>query len=429
MRLLWLFLIVPFFANGQHTIIKGVAPLSIGKEIQLRVKDDPITQKERVLASQIVDVDGSFELKAVVNGTQYAFLQVGLDCADFFIERDKDLELSFVPPKQDPKKPRGFYERNFFIPKTTGGTLESLNGEIVAFNDSIDQFLEALYPLLVQRRSPKIVAMELAGFEEKMLKHFAKAEPFVQDYIAYSLAGVEQTFLTDRKRLFEKYLKGKKVQPTNPAFIDFVVQFYQGTVYNTLMVNRIDEVQKILKGQEVFAGLDEILAEDQQLQNTFLRRLMLINSVKELIGHKSVDSKKLLVELKRFGGLMSNSYLAQAAKNMAKKHEKLAVGSMAPEISFYGIDGETRQLSDLQESYVFLELTDVSNTYCQRETNVIPNLKNEFRNIRFLTVCVGNSQKEMESIQKKVGIDWDFGRVPIASSVIEDYDVKSLPLF
>ncbi|MGB1317536.1 MAG: hypothetical protein ACPG5W_04995, partial [Flavobacteriales bacterium] len=38
-------------------------------------------------------------------------------------------------------------------------------------------------------------------------------------------------------------------------------------------------------------------------------------------------------------------------------------------------------------------------------------------------------QKEMESIQKKVGIDWDFGRVSIASSVIEDYDVKSLPLF
>ena len=35
----------------------------------------------------------------------------------------------------------------------------------------------------------------------------------------------------------------------------------------------------------------------------------------------------------------------------------------------------------------------------------------------------------MEGIQKKMGIDWDFGRVPIASSVIEDYDVKSLPLF
>ncbi|MFT5902917.1 MAG: hypothetical protein ACI9LA_002138, partial [Bacteroidia bacterium] len=264
MKFLWLFLLAPFISNGQHAIVRGVAPLSIGQEIQLRVNDDPITQKERVLASQIVDVDGSFELKVLPNGTQYAFLQVGLDCADFFIERDKDLELSFVPPKQDPKKPRGFYERNFFLPKFTGGKLAKLNNQIVVFNDSIDQFLERLYPVLVQRRSPKIVAKELVKFDEKVLIYFARAEPFVQDYIAYSLAGVEQIFLTDRDKLFTKYLKGKKGQPTNPAFIDFAIQFYQGKVFNTLMVNRFEDTQRILKGKEVFAKLDRILAEDSE---------------------------------------------------------------------------------------------------------------------------------------------------------------------
>ena len=429
MRFIWLFLLVPFVTNGQHSIIRGVAPLSIGQEIQLRVNDDPITQKERVLASQIVDVDGSFELKSVPNRTQYAFLQVGLDCADFFIERDKDLELTFVPPTQDPKKPRGFYERNFFIPKITGGKLAKLNGEIVAFNDSIDQFLEALYPMLVQRRSPNVVAKELVKFDEKVLSDFAKSEPFVQDYIAYSLAGVEQTFLTDRDRLFSKYLKDKKVQPNNPAFIDFAVQFYQGKVYNTLMVTRFEEVEKILKGKEVFSKLDKILAEDVELENLFLRRLMLINAVNELIAHKDVDGTKLITELRSFGMLSSNSYITLSARNTADKFDKLKVGTMAPEISYYGMDGKQRQLSGLQDSYVFLELTDVSNSYCQRETNVIPSLKDEFRNIRFLTICVGNSQEEMEGIQKKMGIDWDFGRVPIASSVIEDYDVKSLPLF
>jgi hypothetical protein len=429
MKFLWLFLLAPFISNGQHAIVRGVAPLSIGQEIQLRVNDDPITQKERVLASQIVDVDGSFELKVLPNGTQYAFLQVGLDCADFFIERDKDLELSFVPPKQDPKKPRGFYERNFFLPKFTGGKLAKLNNQIVVFNDSIDQFLERLYPVLVQRRSPKIVAKELVKFDEKVLIYFARAEPFVQDYIAYSLAGVEQIFLTDRDKLFTKYLKGKKGQPTNPAFIDFVIQFYQGKVFNTLMVNRFEDTQRILKGKEVFAKLDRILAEDSEFEDTFLRRLMLINAVKELVAHKSVDGTKLIAELRMFGGLSSNSYISQAAKNTADKFEKLTVGSMAPEIVYYGVEGERRQLSDLHEGYVFLELTDVSNSYCQRETNVIPSLKNDFANVRFLTICVGNSKEEMLSIQKKMEIDWEFGRVAIASSVIEDYDVKSLPLF
>ena len=113
MRLLLILLIVPLLANGQHAIIKGVAPLAIGKEIQLRVNDDPISGKERVLAKQIVDVDGSFELKVIPNETQYAFLQVGQNCSDFFIQRDKDLELTFVPPVKDPNKPQAFYERHF----------------------------------------------------------------------------------------------------------------------------------------------------------------------------------------------------------------------------------------------------------------------------------------------------------------------------
>ena len=63
MRFLWLLFLIPFVSNGQHAVIRGVAPLAIGEEIQLRVYDDPISGKERILAKQIIDVDGSFELK------------------------------------------------------------------------------------------------------------------------------------------------------------------------------------------------------------------------------------------------------------------------------------------------------------------------------------------------------------------------------
>ncbi|MBP9151639.1 MAG: hypothetical protein KBF73_05105, partial [Flavobacteriales bacterium] len=69
------------------------------------------------------------------------------------------------------------------------------------------------------------------------------------------------------------------------------------------------------------------------------------------------------------------------------------------------------------------------NGYCQRETHVIPNLKEEFKNIRFVTVCVGNSKAEMQSLQKQMNINWEFGGVEISSSIIDDYDIKSLPLF
>ncbi|MBI1288994.1 MAG: redoxin domain-containing protein [Flavobacteriales bacterium] len=431
MRFLLFLFVVPFLASGQYATIRGVAPLAIGQEIQLRVNDDPVSGKERVLAKQTVDVDGSFELKPIVSDkVQYAILQVGQNCADFFMERDKDLELSFVPPAKDPNKPEAFYQRHFFVPKILGGKSAKLNQQIIAFNDTLDGFLEAIYPVLVNRKSPSIVSDGLKGFEKAVSEKFRGAEPFVQEYIKYSIAGVEQTFLNDRERLYQKYLKGVQTQFNNPAFTDFLLQFYQGEVYKMAMVNKHEECKKLLDGKEAFAKMDEmLLAQEPKLQDVSVRRLVLIAGMEELFGQKDFEDEELITALKHFGMLSSNSYLGNAAMNVAAKHEMLSNGTLAPDIVFKDLNGTEKNLSDFQGTYVFLELTDATNGYCQRETNVIPNLKDEFRNIRFVTVCVGNSEAEMRSLQRQMNINWEFGGVEMSSSIMEDYDIKSLPLF
>ena len=431
MRFFWIFLVFPLLTNGQYAVIRGVAPLAIGQEIQLRVYDDPISGKERVLAKQTIDVDGSFELKVIPNAeVQYALLQVGQNCADFFIQRDADLELSFVPPKEDPLKPKAFNERQFFVPKITGGKSAGLNRHIIAFNDSIDAFLESIYPLLKQRKSPGFVAEQLAEFEKKTQKDFKEADSFVQGYIQYSIAGIEQTFLSDKERLYAKYLKEKTPQFNNPAFVDFALQFYQGQVYELAVVNKHEECKKLLDGKEAFAKMDEmLLAAEPKLKDVSLRRMVLIEGFDRLFGQKDFEDAKLIAALKSFGGLSSNSYLGNAAKNVAANHESLANGTMAPELVFTATDGSEKKLSDLQGTYIFLELTDATNGYSNRETNVIPNLKEEFEFIRFVTICVGNSEQEVLELKKKMNIDWELGRIALSSVALEDYRIKSLPLF
>ncbi|MFT6210133.1 MAG: hypothetical protein ACJATE_000739 [Bacteroidia bacterium] len=430
MRFFWLFTIIPFITNGQYAVIRGVAPLSIGQEIQLRVNDDPISGKERVLAKQIVDVDGSFELKGVSNETQYAILQVGQNCADFFIERDKDLELTFVPPVRDQNKPEAFYERHFFAPKILGGKSAKINEQVIQFNDTLDGFLEALYPTLVNRKSPAMVAKSLEAFEKMVLKEFNKAEPFVKGYIRYSIATVEQTFRNDRDRLFAKYLKDVKPQFNNPAYVDFLLQFHQGAVNKMAVINRYDEFKKSLDRKQAFAAMERLLIEEESfLKETFVERMVLIKGIDGLFGQRDFEDEKLIRALKEFSMLSSNSYHGNAARNIVDKHEKLSVGTDAPEIDFRMLDGTEKRLSDLEGTYVFLELTDAKNGYCQRETNVITNLKEEFKDIGFITVCVGNSNNEMRSLQKQININWEFGGVEISSSIMDDYDVKSLPLF
>lgn len=431
MRFFWLFLILPLITNGQHAIIRGVAPLAIGEEIQLRVNDDPISGKERILATQKIDVDGSFELKVIPNGDpQYAILQVGQNCADFFIERDANLELSFVPPKPDPNKPKAFNERQFFAPKITGGSGKKLNDEILAFNDSLDAFLESIYPMLKQRKSPKFVAEQVAFFQRLVARVFANVQPFTRDYIKYSIAGVEQTFLTDREKLFSKYLKGVQPQFNNPAYTDFVLQFFQGEVYKLAVVNKYEECKKVFAEKEAFAKLDEMLkSAEPKLTDVSLRRMVLIQGIEGLFGQRDFEDQKLIDALKHFGMLSSNSYLGNAARNVADKHASLTKGTPAPDIVFTDVSGSEKKLSDFFGKYVFLELTDAENTYSNRETNVIPNLLDEFKFIRFVTICVGNSEKEMLDLQKKMNIDWELGRIELSSTALDDYRIKSLPLF
>jgi hypothetical protein len=157
--------------------------------------------------------------------------------------------------------------------------------------------------------------------------------------------------------------------------------------------------------------------------------MVLIKGIDGLFGQRDFEDEKLIRALKEFSMLSSNSYHGNAARNIVDKHEKLSVGTDAPEIDFRMLDGTEKRLSDLEGTYVFLELTDAKNGYCQRETNVITNLKEEFKDIGFITVCVGNSNNEMRSLQKQININWEFGGVEISSSIMDDYDVKSLPLF
>jgi len=430
MRLFFFVFLMPLFGSAQFATITGVAPLSAGQKIQLRVYDDPISGKEKILADQIIGADGSFELKVHSRQVQYAFLQVGRDCADFFIERNKGLELTFVPPKRDGKKSEAFNERHFFLPKITGGSSAKLNEQIISFNDTLDAFLEKLYPILVQRKSPVIVAKELAFFDKKVLADFATSEPFVKEYIAYSIAGVEQTFLTDRKRLFDKYLKGKQAQFNNPAFIDFVLQFYKGVVYKMAIVDRYNACKKRLDGREAFAELEKILMEENpMLKTTGVGRIILIDGIADLFGQKDFEDEKLITALKHFGMFSPSSYLGNAARNIAAKHETLSEGIAAPNITFNDLEGQENQLSDFEDNYVFLELTDATNPYCLRETNVIPSLRNEFKNVRFVSICIGNSQEEMEALQKELTIDWAFGGISLSDPAIDNYNIKSLPRF
>ena len=421
--------LIPFYGQAQPATVKGSAPNFIGKEIRLMVQDDPISGKEVVLAKAKVAADGSFSLSGNVEPVQYGFLQVGRECGDLFLQRGKTTVVRFAPLKR-PKGPEAFSDRYFFqLDIIDEGSGARLNRDISRYNSRLDAFLENLYPLLKKRKNPKAMADSVAAFRKRADLEFTASDDFVKQYMFYALGNVEQTFVLKRKLLFERYLNGRQPQPYNPEYVQFINQFFEGQVERMALIEQRDQCIAIMKKSTAFAEMEGLLMNDPFLQDPFVRRVVLIQGMEKLYGQKGFDDDRVSATLKGFAGTASNSVLASAARNIAERKDRTRMKTPAPDFALTDTDGKPLQLKDMRKSYVLLEFTDATNAYCQQESAVLRDMQKRFPMMRYATVCVGNSEKDVKAYKPLFAPSRPVARIARDHDMLEDYAIMSLPAF
>jgi len=427
--LIWALLVLaPLISLGQSATVKGSAPNFIGQELRLVVQDDPISGEEVVLAATKVSEDGSFSLSGNVEAVQYGFLQVGRECGDLFLERGKTVVVRFAPLKR-PKGPEAFSDRYFFKLDFIDGDGAKLNRDISHYNMRLDAFLASIYPLLKKRKNPKALTDSVVAFRKRADLEFTSSPDFVKQYIIYALANVEQTFVAKRNLLFDRYLKAKEPQPFNPEYMKFINQFYDGQVERMALIEQREVCIAIMKKSAAFAEMEELLMKDPYLADPFIRKAILIQGMEKLYGQKGFDNERLSATLTRFSQLSSNSVLAKAAGNIAKRKDRIRVGTPAPDFKIVDTDGKAIVLSELRKGYVLVEFTDAANAYCQQESAVLRDMQKRFQMIQYVTVCVGNSSKEIAAYKPLFAPARPVGSIARNHPIVTDYGIMSLPAF
>ena len=420
--------LIPLAAFAQQCTIKGSAPNFIGKEIRLVVQEDPISGKEALLAKTKVGADGSFSLSGNVEPVQYGFLQIDRECGDLFLQGGKSVVVRFAPLKR-PKGPEAFSDRYFFQLDIIEGEGAKLNREISLYNARLDGFLENLYPLLKKGKNPKLIADSVGAFKLRTDSEFATSQVFAKQYMFYALGNVELTFISKRKILFDRYLKGREAQPNNPEYIRFINQFFEGQVERMALVDKREECIAILKKSSAFAALEQLLLSDPFLQDVFIRRAILIQGMEKLFGHKGFDDNRVSTTLRDFSKLSNNSDLIKAANNIADRKDGLRVNTQAPDFSLTDIEGKLYRLSDFKGKFLLLEITDAANAYSQQESSVLRDMLKRFPKIKFLAVCVGNSEKEVALYKQLFAPNRPVCSVARTYTMVSDYQIASLPAF
>lgn len=425
-------LLVTGFVNAQVSI-KGTAPDYLGKSVSLFIYDDYITYNEKEIAQAKIDAKGNFSLKADVPETQYAFLRIENEIADFFIEKNGSYEVKFPAPTKTNGDVNEFVERNFHTLEITDNTWYSLNPSIAAFNNLYDDFLEKNVYLITRQSTQdrkKLVDNIKAFRQDVDTKFSAVHSEFFKTYVDYAFANIRQITMLPEASLYEQYFKDKHIHYRNLEYMSFFHNFYEKKVELLAISNEGHKLVNAINGGTSLGFIDEILTKNDLLQDINIRRLALIKACQSFYRDDEFKKHKVASLLDKIIEENLHAEITLAAQNMKRNLVKLTPGSPAPEIELRNSANIPMKLSDLKGKYIYLEFTDATCQACNIETMLVQQLKKEFgKKVAFVTVLINDDFEVARKYIQANGYDWTFLISGKHSKVLKDYNVKSMPTY
>ena len=354
--------------------IKGAAPDYPTRTVELYIYDDYITYKEKKIAQAEVDENGAFQLSASMDETQYAFLRIGTQFADFFMEKDGAYEVRFPAPIKNTEAVNQFTERHYQKLEIENATIFSLNPSIARFNKMYDDFLEE-NRYSIMRGSLKDRAdlqTKLKAFRAEVEEKFAAVHgEFFKTHLDYSFAQLEQITLVSDQHIFEKYFADGEIHYRNYEYMNYFNQFFEKRVELFALSSEGRGFMGAVNAGVSLPAIDDFLKKDKFLQDKLIRRLLLVKACRSFYYKEGYRKSQVVKLLKKIEQENFHEEVVLAAKNMRQILTKLNVGSPAPDIALRNSNNIPTKLSDFKGKYIYLEFTDATCPTCNLETRII----------------------------------------------------------
>lgn len=420
------------FTPKAQVSITGHAADYVGKDVALFIYDEYITHKEKELARVSVDKSGHFSLEADIQETQYAFLRIDNEIADFFAEKGGSYDVIFPTPARTEGAVNEFIERNYHTLEITNSTLYSLNPSIIRFNKMYDYFLEKNFSLIGHSlKDRKQLYDNIKTFRQEVDDKFSAVHgQFFENTVTYSFAHLEQTTLVKDETLYERYFQNKPLHLKNSAYMDFFHNFYEKRVELYALTKEGSGFLNAVNSGLSLTTIESILEKNTFFKNREIRQMALIKACQNLYYNDEYKKEKLVELLDKIASEKVNPEITKAAINMKHQLTKLNVGKPAPDFILRKSDNNPIHLSDLKGKYIYLEFTDATCPPCNSETHIIKEFKKHYGNkIEFVTVAINDDFEVVRNYIKANGYDWTFIISGKNSPVLEDYNIKAVPTY
>lgn len=385
--------------------------------------EDYFTNKEIVNQVANTNKDGVIKVQLALDKIQKITIKTSQTSAFFYAEPDSVYLLEFG--KADSTNIQTIGQESPVSMHFLNKNEQSLNNRIIYFENLLATFYASNNIYFAQ---PRILQKELLNFRNKILqKEFPNASPFLQTYIAYSIAPVEEACFLNQTYQFKKYFSAY-VNYSHPMYMAYFGAFYKQHLKQlSLKPKGVDLFNDINEMHSYSNAMATMLKADTLLKNDTLRELILVCGLREWYYIKDNNRNNIALLMNYIGlkGLSASNRVI--AKNLLQEMNALDAGSAAPELVLN--HSKYKSIADLKGNYVYINFWATWDVESLQELKYIQKLEQKYgHRVIFISVATGENTSEEKQYFTSNKLNWILLH-DVDKNIRKAYNIKTIPYY
>ena len=413
--------------HAQSTVISGVAPKYVGREIEIYEIEDYFSLTQRLLTSVTVASDSTFSASFTVENTQKIIIKSGNNSSHLYVVPNGKYRVFFPElDKYSPYNPNGNQVELSFL------TLDStdINYKILGFQRWIDRFVGNNFYLTTIK--PDVFVDNLDHFKRSVEAAYKNdTSSYFKTYVRFSIAGLDNIGNAAERNRYEKhdfYIKHTPVDYENDAYMEYVKSFYQELIPR-LSSEANDLVYKgVIKSSPSI--IMKALGTDYTMINLRIREMAMINALAEVYHSGSYPQTNILTILDSVENHAMFKNNAVIARNLKTRLTELVPGGKAPDFVLASAGKPTKTLLGFEEKYVYLHFANPNELTTLRELELLKDIHKRYgKYVEFITIYKEDQNVDSSGVKQLESLGWPVYKIASGNSIWKSYKVESFPLY
>lgn len=454
---LWHTLLLPICAaaalHAQTFHLRVEAPGQAGKPLLAYRYMDLFTLRTERVATVVFDDQGTAQVEGAVTGTEKLRLRMGDIHADVYVRPGSDLRVRLGPP--EPGTPRS-------MGGTTQATIELLDLEPLDINALTSDLNEKLDDQLLQdlatdrakgmqavdvvRRgeaapdttgrpptlfvTPNLSNTRIDTFEMKLRNFYRGIEdPWFEAYLTYGVAGMRLGPRTNDRALYERYLKDRPIDTTNPEQVRFIRGLFT-ELLSSFALRHHERATMTAMAMSTADSLKAVFARHDFLrENGQLAELVMLDQLYTHHAHAQLHRADLLRLIDDVAVRSRYPAHRAIAANMHWDLTTMQPGSTLPPVRVTDLSGNDVDMEAILRGATCVFITASWCTWCDLELTGLAQLDRTYNGIIPITVISIDTTlaqaKQHRALFKDHFQNWL--HAPAELQLREDLRIRSLP--